>query len=168
MTVKPSSWLALKNLPRYARDMILEADEKELIDVLAEIRATEVALSKERRLAMTEIEKGAEGYEFYVKQGRVANRSYNDSQLLLKVADALSKTPIEAIGFLLNRGILAFNWKWKPPKKGGLKDLIQELDLTITTVQHEIESGDEADIGEIWKDASPSFQLISEREKDAH
>lgn len=163
MAVLPSNWSALKALPNQVREMILGATESERIDVLGEVREVEKALASERKLAMSEIEKDSEGTEWYVDQGRVCKRSYNDSALLVAIADAKGLGPLAAIGYLLQEGIITLNWKWKPKKGLGLKRLIEDLGITVKTVQREIISGDDADIGENWVDGYASTKLIRDR-----
>jgi len=163
MALSPVSWLRLKALKDDVRDLIQTADDGELVDVLAEVRETEKNISSQRRMAMAEVPAGSQGAEWWVSQGRQAARSYNDSQILLKIAAAWDVSPLEAIGRLMNNGTMTLAWKWQPKKGQGLKELIQELDLEITTKQHEIEAGDSADIGEIWKDNSPEFKRLADR-----
>lgn len=168
MTVLSSNWKALKALPDQVKEMILNATDSERIDVLAEVREIEKKLASERQLAMSEINKGDEGDEWYIKQGRKCERSFNDSMLLLKIADALDVSPIEAIGYLLNRSILSLDWNWQPRGKPGLKALIRELELECLVVQKEVIAGDKADIGENWVDGYASFALLRERKSTDH
>ena len=149
----------LKALPKMARELVLNSSEDEIVDVVAEIRETEKGLADERKLAMTEIEGGARGREWYVAQSRQAKRSYNDMSLLTKIADAMDMSLLQSIGWLLNNGIITIGWKWTP-----LKELVRELGVEITTAQREITAGDPADVGEVWKDSYPSFKRIEKEE----
>jgi len=158
-----AEWARLKAMKVGVKALIENADDRELIDVLAEVRNTETDLAGQRRTAMSEVPAGAQGSEYWVSQGRQADRTYNDSQILLKISDAWDVSPLEAIGRLMSNGTLTLGWKWQPKKGQGLKELIHELDLEITTAQHEIETGDSADIGERWKDNTPAFKRLADR-----
>jgi hypothetical protein len=141
MAISPQGWRDLKALPRLVKELILNATEEERVDVLGEVRFVEKAVAAERQMAMSEIHRGAEGQDWYVKQPRACTRSYNDSALLLKVADAKGMTLMQTIGFLLQNNVLVFEWKWT-----NLKELVRELKLETTIVQREIIAGDQADI----------------------
>ena len=164
MGISATGWRDLKAIPRIVKELILNADDNERIDVLGEVREVEKAMAEHRTMAMSEIHRGAEGQDWFVKQPRACHRSYNDSALLLKVADAKDISPVEAIGFLLNCGALKLDWKWEPRSGTGLKTLIQELGLETLIVQREIIAGDNADIGENWRDGYATLTPVRERD----
>lgn len=158
MGISPQGWRDLKALPKVVKAMIIDATETETIDILGEVREVEKKLASERKMAMSEIPKGSEGEDWWVKQGRKCNRTYNDSQLLIKVADAKDMTPIQAIGFLLNNRILTIEWRWTE-----LKELIHELKLETLIANRPILAGDQADIGEDWVDDYASLEPVRDR-----
>lgn len=158
MAVLPAEWRNLKTLPEQAKALIMGAEGDELIDILAEINETEKALGKLRRGSQAELEKGDTGEEWYVEIPRKCDRSYNDAALLTLIADAMDIGLLQVLGFLRERGVLSFTWRWTP-----LKELIQELGLTVTIVQHELEDGADGHIGEVWKDTYPTYKRVRDR-----
>jgi len=159
--VTATEWNTLKGMTKLARKMILEAGDKERIDVLSEVRETERGLASERRLAMAEVAGGDMGIDWGVEIGRRCNRTFNSQSLIVKFADASGKGVLETIGYLASVNVLEFKWNWTK-----LKSLIQVVGIDVTTVQREIESGDDADVGEVWHDGYPSFVRVADMKEN--
>lgn len=149
----------VRRFPKAAQELIRNSGVDEVIDALAEVKLAESGGAAARRLGQAEIEHGDKGSRFRVVIPRQAERSYNTGRLVTKVAEAKGISPLRAITYLINADILRVNWQFTK-----LKQLMNELDLPLTTVPHEITDGDNADIGEVWGDGYPKYELINQEE----
>ena len=132
------------------------ATDEERVDLLGDIRSVEQGLAALRKSGASEIEAGTTGTRWEFRQGRAAKRSYNTPQLLHKIADAMGVSTWEAFVTLFRGDVLRISWQWSK-----LNRVLDEYRVTTVTARHEIEEGDEADIGEYWKDGYPSYERIA-------
>lgn len=151
--------VALNTVPGLVQQAILEAEGDELIDVLGTANSIQSQIGTIKRTAASEISDGDHGERWEFTQGREAKRSYNTDGLFTRMLEDL---PIEDLPhllmFLMGRGVIRFNWQWTP-----LLKLIKEYNLDLKTVRREIEDGDpDYEIGEYWKDASPSYKAVTD------
>lgn len=144
---------AVQQAPSLARKLILEAGDDRIVDALAEVRESEKGLATERKLGASEVEAGQTGKDWVLKQGKTCERSYNFPSIITKVADALGVSLLAALRYLIDNGAVELTWKISK-----LRPIIREQHLDITTVQHEIQEGEDADIGENWVNGYPSYE----------
>lgn len=145
----------VRNYPDKVRQLLLSADDNEIIDALGEINEANRRAGALKRTYGKELEDGERGEDWVVKIGRVSERSYNAPRILAKFADATGLSMLETIGLLQNEGVIEITFGYKK-----LLAAAVEHDVTLATAQHEIRPGDDADIGKVWKDDYPSYQRI--------
>lgn len=157
MAILSSQLKKLRGYPAYCKTLILRAEGDELIDILAEINSVERQLGELRRSHQAELVDKEAGEEWEVKTSRSCARSYNNPGLILKAAEALNVTPLRAMALLSmgdpKEAVLKLTWGWR-----NLQRFASENDVTLTIAPHEIEEGEDADVGEVWTTSSVRYQ----------
>jgi hypothetical protein len=120
-------------------------DTAQLVDALGAINSTERSLASERRLAASEVEPGDAGHQWTVEMNGRWDKTYNTPGLITKFMDVYGMAPLQVLQHLVHEGVVELKWKWKPLEKA-----IKEHGLDLRTVNHEIEEGDDADVGRVW------------------
>jgi len=152
----------VRSFPRTTRELIMSCDGDEYIDAIAEIRRVEKSIAGQRSRHAKEASNGDHGKMWRIVIGRKAIRSFNSMSLLTKFADALDKSLLETIGYLMNNKVLTLEWGWSKLKKEA-----NYLNVDLTIAHHEITDGDSADVGEIWIDNYPSYEKLTPEDTDA-
>lgn len=149
----------VQQFPRTARELILSCEGDEYIDALAEINDAEKGLGSLRRRSSKEASNGDHGTSWAIKVGRKCVRSYNNMSLIVKFADAMNVTVMQAMGQLIASKALRLSWQWTALKKEA-----NEYNVTLAVAHHEILDGDEADVGEVWVDDYPKYERLDPEE----
>lgn len=139
-----------------AKQLVLEANDDELVDVLGALNSAQSALGVIKRDAASEVEPDTAGTRWTFEQRMAADRSYNTSGLLAHLMDQFDFTMAQLIPFLVDLGVLRITWQWSK-----LKELKQKHNLVIHTTNTEISDGDpEWDVGEYWKRGQAKYVPI--------
>lgn len=155
MPLLDSALVTVRAFPNAAKELIHNAGE-DLVDALAEVYAAERGANAERRLGQAEIQNKDTGTTHVVKVGRTATRSFNTPRLITRFADVQGVSPLAALTYLVQLDVVRINWQWTK-----LKDLMSELEMAVTVQPSEIVHGDDADVGEVWKDTAPQYNKVT-------
>lgn len=155
------AFMAIESAPKMAKRLLLAAeDTAQLVDALGTINSTERSLADERRLAASEVEPGDAGTVWSVEMNGKWNKSYDTPGLIAKFMDVYGLSPLQTLQTLIHEGILDLNWKWTP-----LQNAVKEHGLDLRVVNHEIEEGDDADVGRVWFEGYRKY-VPTEKEDD--
>lgn len=147
----------LQGMPREARNLLMAADDSNIVDALAEIREIEKGVASERKLGAAEVEPGQMGKDWSFGQSNVAKRSFNHVTIIRKFAESRDTSMLAALAYLILNDAVRLQWQISK-----LKPLIRIDNISIETAQHEITEGDSADIGEVWGLGYPTYERRSE------
>jgi len=150
---------ALGKYPSAVKKAIMQAEGTEdLVDLLAVLRSNRSKVWDYYKQGSSELETGDTGHQYTVKVSKAATRSYNTSSLLLKFGTAFNKPMLETLKILMAHEVITISWSWT-----NLKKTIRLYDIPMVIVQHEITDGDpDADVGEVWKNQSVTFDKKEE------
>jgi len=119
--------------------------DEDMPDTIGEVQAVERRLADWRRGLLSEAGPG-EGDNWILKDANSAVRSFNDSKILADVGDATEQSLPGVLRLLIAKRAVDLKWRWTE-----LRRLFNELNLPLTVAHQEIEDGDEAHVGEVWK-----------------
>ena len=148
---------AVDRLKESARTVttILVTDD-DLPDVIGEVQSVERRLAEFRRGLLAEAGP-SEGDEWVITEARSAARTFNPSAILTDVVERTEMGPLAAIHLLINKRACELKWRWTD-----LKRVLGELGITLRTHPGEVEDGDDAHVGEVWK------STLTVQHKDAY
>ncbi len=152
---------ALEEYPTIVKDTLFAADgDEQLADLLGVLDRNTRMVSAERKIALSEIPDEVTGsrYTMALKGGKY-DRSYNFSTLLSKLMDGTGLKLLELLIYLREQDVLRISWQWT-----NLTKIAREynVELTIQSGGLPVVDGDNADVGQKWKDGSPGFTRIEE------
>ncbi len=147
-------------VPRVKETILESAGDETLVDVLGDVRTVERGLASLRQEMSAELDDFVYGERWQMVRNRQAKRSYNTPQIVNKFANAMKVSMFEAIIYLMKEGALKFSWQWL-----SLQRAAANQDVTLVTANHEIEEGDEEDMGVVWSWTTPRYERIEDPEK---
>ncbi len=150
---------ALEGYPIAVKHAIISAHEDgQLTDLLGILDANNRQVASHRKDVLSEIPDYVTGkrYEMAPKGGR-HERSYNFSTLLSKLMDGTGMKLLDLLIYLRERDVIRISWQWT-----NLVKVMREYNVDLVTTTAIVTDGDSADVGQRWKDGSPSFTRIEE------
>ena len=144
-----------KIVPNVKETLMKAEGEGAVIDVLGEIKQIEKGLTSLRQGTQVEFESYQRGARWRIVVPSPNQRSYNTPGLISKFTAALDTSPMKTIGWLLATGAIKITWGWQK-----LEEAAYALDIPLVIAQHEIENGDDADVGVYKAKGYPKYEEV--------